>query len=211
MMFWVHDVCIRSTSICVRKRSFSPSEFYFFDGGENGGGAPLLSLRRMFMTRFIATVLLGLFRHRRWQKLFYPAMLLVAGIFALGHDAAEQPRLAASATHEKICLDPVPSTQATIVLPDQRRDPRTLWEDAVTHPILALLFVMGLMHALEISQHLTLLLLRHLRSQIERIIDGAAKHNREFDEIFRSMLGRTDDENASGPPANPESEPEPQP
>jgi hypothetical protein len=142
------------------------------------------------MTRWITTALLELLRYRHWRRLLYPVMLLLAGVCAVGRDPAERPAFPASASHEERCVTRTAPVQAMALGSAEDRDPRTLWEHAVTHPILALLFLLGLVHALEISQKVTLPLLRHLRRQVERIIDGGAKHNHELDEIVRSILRR---------------------
>jgi hypothetical protein len=145
-----------------------------------------------------APSLLRHLRARRWRGAVYPALLFFAGIFTVLHDYKGRFPFTTPSTIGRPCAQSGLVTGLERERPQQDTDPRTFWEDSVTHPIFALLLALGLIHALEVSQGVTLSLLRSVRRQIVRIVANGEKHNQEFEKIFRSTFFRRPETKTKG-------------
>lgn len=64
------------------------------------------------------------------------------------------------------------------------------WKNAVRHPIFVLLSILGAIHAVEVTQRVTLSLLRDVRRTLGRIASHSRKHQRELRAILRMLTGR---------------------
>ncbi|MEA2325935.1 MAG: hypothetical protein QOE68_894, partial [Thermoanaerobaculia bacterium] len=129
------------------------------------------------------------FRPFRWRGAVYPVLLFFTGIFTVLHDYKGRFPFTTPATVGQPCSQNVLAS-SELERPRQDTTARTFWEDSVTHPIFALLLTLGLIHALEVSQGVTLSLLRNVRRQVVRIVANGEKHNQEFEKIFRSAFSR---------------------
>src|SRR4051812_37127082 len=119
-------------------------------------------------------------RLHRWSRFLYPASML---LFSVCTTLQQYTRRFA---HVPAAVSPSPD----VMQPPPAADVRTLWDDVVTHPILTLFLVLGFIHALELSQRITLPLLRDLRRKIARIVRNSEKHNQEIELIFGSLFKR---------------------
>jgi hypothetical protein len=64
------------------------------------------------------------------------------------------------------------------------------FEDAAAHPIYFLLFLLGLIHAVEATLKVTLSLLHDVRRTVARIVASGHKHERELRTIARTLTRR---------------------
>jgi hypothetical protein len=107
--------------------------------------------------------------HRRW---LYPALLLALGALAF-------------ARQDALLGDLHPASVVGVF------EAHGWQERAVAHPIFVLLFLLGLIHAVEATQKVTLSLLRDVRRAIARIVASGRAHDRELREILRILRRQT--------------------